>query len=369
MTIENYKKGILMPGVRAEVMTEPFGYGFGPIVPEQVLTSEQAHNHAEQLLGLLTKVESNAPGGCIDGRGALRMLNYEEVNAGLNAAGGNAISAFYGLEVSGFFGEDSSIFHDFIDVVVALEEAGHPIGFHTRDQKSRSLLSYILAQRDMFDKKSISDVVMAMEYMTSEQPGTACAGSDEMEQANGKLSRNSQIYLDGHLETTGEVEARIEHTFAMTEAQSYEPVPRDAFEALVDRATLMNNKGRLKNWHSVKALLLADKILLARGVSDGVLSRLQVLQDDGKGLHGHNESNVVFIKAHGVTLASMDIYKATGLKDFIVNGDEVGQQTSDTFGYPAAKIGVLLFQVGTLAQVTNGQQRGIILASVFARPH
>lgn len=349
--------------MRIAAVTEPLGYGLGVIAPGQELRGEDAYRHAETLIGLLTKVDEGAPSGCIDGRVGLKMLNNAEIKAGLKSAGGNSISIFYGLEISGFFDDDSSIYKNYATAINVLENSGHTIGFHTRDVKAADLASYILEQREEFAGISVEEVVETMEAKKVKELATACAANDELEAINGKLSRNKQAYNDGKTESDADIAARLENTFGLAVNLSNDQIDRVEYERHIDRATLHDNSGRFKAWHPVKALLLADKILIARGIADGVLGRIQVLKDDGKGIHGHNESNVVGIKVHGMTLETRTVYEATSVKDFIVNGDEIGNQARDDFDHPDAKLATLLYQVGAKTHLTNGHQRGIIIGN------
>lgn len=364
MTREGLKGVETMPTLQVLAVTQPLGGGMGSVAPEFPTTMTESEAHAASLAEITKAVELGTPGGCIDGRVALSMLNGAEVKAGLKSAGANGITSYYGLEVTGFFSADSTPLRNFGHVVYDLEENGKPVGFHTDDKKAEPLKKTILGIRDRVAGMSSEEAFVFIEDLTPEElemDATGCGASDALQGVNGKLSRCPQTKPDGTLETAEEVEARIEGAYALSGALAGEPVDRETFDTAVSRATELDEAGYFKAWNSVKALLVADVVLTLRGVGDGVLGRIQVLKDDGKGVHGHNESHIDVIMEDDKTLETKDIEETTGKKDFVVNAKQVAQQVAHTFNHPAAAVGAVMYQVGTKTQLTTGEQRGIIL--------
>ncbi len=351
-----------MPDLTVAAVTGPLGTGLGVIAPEVPQTQLEAEAHAEQLVELAKPVERLAPRVCIDGRVALYMLNGAEVKAGLKAAGGNGVTTYHSLELNGFFGESKSLYHNFGRTVYGLEENELTVGFHTDDKKAEALTALILKAREQVAGMSSDDAITHIEEMVLDINATGCGASDGVKGVNAKLSRVPQEKQDGSLESTEEVEARIEAHFAQVGDLAGEQPDRAAYDALVDKATELEESGYFNGWNPVKALLVADVVLNLRGVKDGVLSRIQVLHDDGKGAHGHTEQNINVIMKEDVTLETRDILEATGKKDFVVNAKQIANEGAKAFNNPAVALGAVMYQVGTKTHLTTAEQRGIVIA-------
>lgn len=347
-----------------KAVTEPLEGGKGSIRAVNPVRGEAAQHLAEEIAGCAQEIYPDAPAGCIDGRVALMMLNGAEVLPGPKSAGGNAVCTFAALELTGYFQDGKSVQHHFARTVQLLEQAKQPVGFHTDDKKAPILKDLISRVRGIVAEKSIDDAVSYIaesDLQTAfgtEMTGTGCAANDDVAPICSVLAQAVQPNSEGVLESAADVALRLEHVRKVAEAVKGEVIDDDDYKTVVNGATALASQ--LNSWNSLKALLIADKVLLANSVEDGVLSRIQVLEDDGAGVHGHTEDAIVVVRDKKVTLETSRVYQATGHKAFIAN-TSAAEVAGSIFGEGVADA-IYLYHAAAQVHLTDGSQPAIVLS-------
>jgi hypothetical protein len=356
-------------------VTPELGVGYGSIDTASI-TDQEAESRAEILRDYLTKVNPQAGCGCIDGRCLLHTMAGKEALPGPKLGGGHAITSLFALELDDYFRDNGTALEHFTRTAWLLERAanngkGSPIRFHT-DSDTFTVIQATLKdyEDELSNIQTLSEFIAAVEAADLSGKKTACGMNDSLESAFTNMSSlPKEIQIDGlrRLETSEEVDRRLGFIRSITEALA-DNFDEQTFKSHIARATKLTKAGHFKNWHSLQALLAAEKVLRDLNSDDSILDRIDVLQSTNQGVHGHIEWAVVGNKLPGLTLDSTHYTRDTGLQVFTVDIWKA-YDTAPIFAVPGDQRqhtqnvaqGMIAAQPAGYVSLGAGKQRGIIL--------
>lgn len=270
------------------------------------VSPDQATERGNTLPGYLEDATPGAGCGCIDGRCVLHTMAGQEAKLGPKLAGGNGLTTLFALALENYFDDDGSALMHFGRAINILEHQGNPIRMHTDEHTYGNIEAALAAFASELDSmQSLKDFIGKVEaadfaeLLGDDKLKTACGMADGFEGAFANMSRRPQDIKDeatGEVrkETAEEVQQRLDFikvtTFVFNEADDAEA--EATFERHVDRATVLDESGFFKDFSSIKLSLIMARVLRDQGSTDSVLDRIDVLQNNGEGVHGHTEWGV-----------------------------------------------------------------------------
>lgn len=354
-------------------VTPELNRGYGRISAANRMNDEEAQEAAVEARAYIESVSDGAPCGCIDGRCVLHALNGEASELGPKTAGGAAVSTLLGMELDASFPDTSSVYSDFAHVITTLEDDGKlPVRFHIDADHEAKVKDIILQFR-----KELSDVVELEDFLAKvaeaelKISGSGCGMNDQLVGATSRVADTPGRYMgiDGieRSETAEEVADRLTFLKATGAAVQGSSFNEELFDIQARRATVLRD-GKFKDWDSLKALLVADRVLGSRGVKDGVMSRLEVLETSNKGVHGHVEDLALFILRLGTTFNQSKYYQETGKQAFtydvwvsdLIAHAGAASLADTTARYEGIRQAVTIVNLGGAYQLIDGTQRAVI---------
>jgi hypothetical protein len=360
-------------------VTPPLEVGYGKIAAANQMNNDQAHEFAKETRNYIEETSLAAGCGCIDGRCVLHTLDGHESKLGPKTAGGIEITTLLSMEMSNAFNDGKSVYSHAVRVIDVLEDGNMPIRFHIDADHEEGVFGAISKYRDEFaEVQNIDDFVMAIEELeltdAEKALGTGCGMSDQLQGAASNMARLPRKYTDlagnEQTESSEEVEQRLSFIKGTSAAIDGSGFSEEVFEHHVDKATELLESGFFKGWSSLKMLVLADRILAERGLGDGVMSRLEVLETSKQGVHGHVEDLISVTKAPGYTINQTKLYRETGKQVFTydqwiarpVANATVGSLTNSEALEQSVAQGFTEVNVAGAYQLTNGTQRAAIFS-------
>ncbi len=302
-------------------VTDALGQGQGAIHVKHEDTQQEAEARAETVLNYYENVPAGRPVGCIDGRDVLETIDGDVSELGPKTAGGSAISGLYARAMEGHISTITDAYSNLASVIDMLEEQGEaPARFHIdADNKDKVFSALEMARTEFSDVSSIDDFISAVITNEHIPAGTGCGMGDQFKGAVSCMARQPRTYKRGDqeiTETTEEATMRLAFMRSSTQAISSDTFDDSVFDSQVENATAMVEAGALNEFNELKALIIADRVLLDAGVEGGVYKRLEVLGTSDEGVHGHDEDGVTIMKTKGKVFNVSRYFQETGDRYF-----------------------------------------------------
>jgi hypothetical protein len=333
--------------------SEPIGSGYGDIhAPE--ISVDQASSLAENMRGYFETVPEGTPGGCIDGRHSVELLNNEQlVEPRPGVAGGAGVTAMGMAELEGYFGESNmSPAERFSTLVERLE-------LEVPGKK-------VIKAGGHLDEDAVENSFI--------EGKTGCGAADKLvanltllSKANITFTNSEGIQLT---ETDEDVRIRIRTVKQLTAAVVQESGYYDydnfssVVEGIVLAATEITQQKKLDGWNGV---------IMKKDLADRGGDRLVVLDTKAGGVHGHTEKAVLFnfkdrstfnqdkffdhtLESDGVgsEIFDVDVWYIRDIADVLANSPDE-QQAGRLFASGVA------FQIATYLGLCDGSHRAFFI--------
>jgi hypothetical protein len=291
-------------------VTAPFEVGYGAIaVPE--MTDAEAQEFGEKTGQFIKRVDPNAPGCCIDGRGCSACMDGNPTELRPSVAGGPVMTAYAAAEAIGWFADNdtSSIEDRLVAVEAQLAHAGIQAGGHV-------------------DAKAVANQFVNPE---TGQAATGCGANDK-----------APAIVATPYERPAETQALTQAVMGSRYDETYQP---------------KNGMGYMQNrfaeWNSKTYVDVTQR-------KDA--HRVEILEA------GHEEAYVIFNFNEATTFDRDAFLQSTGKQAFCVDawyidnmaramatGPDAEQQYKQLFR------AMVEYQAATYLVLCNGSQRGVVV--------
>jgi|GEM_PF-5745573 len=354
-------------------VTPELGYGLGALTsPDHKMSDEVANEKAEVMHRYVERVSLDAPCGCMDGRCALHLLDGSESLVKSSLAGGGAISSLVSMELNDVFKDGGDVYDHMVTTVNMLEGRNESVWFHVDSKNAPRILELILEKREEYANLSFAEFMKALKADNKIKSGTGCAMALELEGVVSSLANRPRTYKDHdeveRIETAEQVTKRLDFARYLTKAMMPKTYGDDndaIFDWHVARATQMVDEEHFKLWDDAKILVLVDRILRDRGVENGVLGRIDVLDASA----GHIESFIDIELEPGETLNQTRYTKETESQAFSIDpwkGDVLANKLTQTISGDPEKQkkelaqGIVEANVAGAIHLADGTHRGVL---------
>lgn len=307
--MQNSNEDLMKPIVAT--VTPPVEVGYGNIEAPK-MSDEQAQELCETIADkYLVKVNKDAPGCCIDGRGCVHRLNGEQTEPGPKVAGGPLITSYAAAELIGWFEpNDSTSVEERMSLINdKLEDAGIVCGGHCDTSAMASGFS---------------------------ENKTGCGANDKLPTIIENIGKN-----EGGIIGVGT-------GLIITSSDTYKP---ELADTIVKNAV---NKP-VKEWQA-KALI--------NQLGGKESSKIEVLASEEDETHGHHEVIVLanpnegttvdrdrVIEEEGIQVFALDTWYIDKLANALARGPESEHQ------FESLKHAMTAYQVSTLVTLGSGSHR------------
>lgn len=346
-------------------VTPELNVGYGKIAAaNRYANDSQTQQAAAEVRGFVKQVSDKAACGCIDGRCVMGTLAGQAL-LGPKLAGGIAETSLGSLELNDYFGDGKSILNHLGRTVELLEDGGLPVRFHIDANHRDYVMNQIKAYRQKLAPiSSLDDFIAELETADIDYNGTGCGMGDQFVAATANLAERRRPH-----ESDQQMQDRLAFIRTYTAAIKGDQFDQASFDRQMGRANHLVDSGHLEGWNSLKALIIADRALQDRGLKDGALPRIDVLENSDQGVSGHIEDFVVVNKVPGTTVDQTAYARATARQIFTVDdwmSQRIGHKMAPTGGTiaqaQAIAQAVTAMNLAGYVQLADGSQRAIIFS-------